>query len=237
MTASSIVLKAGIPADAHRQLRPDLGATRAARHLARGPAGRCRGPTIRGWVMPSMTRPAQWTCAGRPVAVGADSLGHPVPHSRRRCAARWVASVGACGWGQRRGGQAGHRASVRSPLVSGVPMRPRVGRDRKFVGRAGAGAGARRPPNTTAELASRCTISALVRAGARAPAIAGRWWCWHARVLRLRQRVWALGEVRWVDAQGPAVRRTIQVRHRLSPRQVATLIAGGRIAQLARAAS
>ena len=31
--------------------------------------------------------------------------------------------------------------------------------------------------------------------------------------------------------------RTIQVRHRLSPRQVETLIAGGRIAQLARAAS
>ena len=55
--------------------------------------------------------------------------------------------------------------------------------------------------------ASGCTISALVRAGARAPAIAGRWWCRHARVLRLRQRVWALGEVRWVDAQGPAVRR------------------------------
>ena len=30
--------------------------------------------------------------------------------------------------------------------------------------------------------------------------------------------------------------RTIQVRHRLSPRQVDTLIAGGRIAQLAQAA-
>jgi len=122
------------------------------------------------------------------------------PTTRKRVGRRWPTrsdlakpSASFLSWLRgkhlRRGGQAGRRASVRPPLVPGVPVRPRFAATANSLAALARVRGPVDLPIPPRNWASRCTISALVRAGARAPAIAGRWWCWHARVLRLRQRV------------------------------------------------
>ena len=58
----------------------------------------------------------------------------------------------------------------------------------------------------------RHALAANARAGARAPAIAWRRWCRHARVLRLHPRMAVAGEARWVDAQDHRVGRDTLAR-------------------------
>ena len=88
---------------------------------------------------------------------------------------------------RRAGGSSGERAPAAGPRCAGAPT---LWLRRQILWPRWRGCGgpstSQQPPRNWA---SCCTISALVRAGARAPAIAGRWWCWHARVLRLRPRV------------------------------------------------